>query len=288
MHIGTLKKMALALTFWLALHMPSLRAQIFTAPLQASTTGTNPVDFEFRADGTMIAKGNYNVGSLLTGDQGAGTRLLWYPKAGAFRAGTVTGTKWDSSHIGIYSFAHGYDTSATGSYSTASGYDSTASGWTSAAFNLWTTSSGNCSAAFGCVTTASGNYAMATGSSTTASGSFALSAGHLSLASGTSSLATGTSTTASGVNAMAAGCVTTASAYASFAVGTANVGGGSATTWVATDPLFEIGNGKQGTSGNPAATGHSDALIVYKNGNAVLQGTLQVSPGGDIPMFTGM
>jgi hypothetical protein len=31
----------------------------------------------------------------------------------------------------------------------------------------------------------------------------------------------------------------------------------------------------------------SDALVVYKNGNATLSGTLTVAPGGDIPMFTG-
>jgi hypothetical protein len=89
MHTKTLQKLALALTFWLALHMSSLRAQIFTAPLQASTTGTNPVDFEFRANGTMIAKGDFGIGSLLTADQGDGTRMLWFPSLGAFRAGII-------------------------------------------------------------------------------------------------------------------------------------------------------------------------------------------------------
>src|ERR1700735_2724616 len=97
MHNGALRKMALALTFWLALHVSSLRAQIFTndLPLQASTTGTNPVDFEFRADGTLIAKGNSGVGTLLSTDQGAGTRMIWYPALTAFRAGDVNGTQWN-------------------------------------------------------------------------------------------------------------------------------------------------------------------------------------------------
>ena len=61
---------------------------------------------------------------------------------------------------------------------------------------------------------------------------------------------------------------------------------------MATDPLFEVGNGSGSRFdnppiGNPDATGPSDALVVYKNGNAVLQGTLQVAPGGDIPMYSG-
>src|SRR5271154_150960 len=109
MHTGTIRKWALALTFWLALHAAALRAQTFTAPLQASTTGTNPLDFEFRADGTLIAKGNSGVGSLLTGDQGAGVRMLWYPNLFAFRVGKVTGSDWDSSNIGIGSIAAGAD-----------------------------------------------------------------------------------------------------------------------------------------------------------------------------------
>ena len=89
MHTKTLKKLALLLTFWLALYSSSLRAQTFTAPLQASTTGTDAVDFEFRASGVMIAKGDFGYGSLLSADQGDGTRMLWFPSIAAFRAGGV-------------------------------------------------------------------------------------------------------------------------------------------------------------------------------------------------------
>ncbi|MEI9999721.1 MAG: hypothetical protein WDO13_11470 [Verrucomicrobiota bacterium] len=52
------------------------------------------------------------------------------------------------------------------------------------------------------------------------------------------------------------------------------------TAWVPTDPLFEIGNGASSSS-------LSDALIIYKNGNATLQGVLTAAPGGDIPMYSG-
>ena len=72
-----------------------VQGQSSTAPMQV--IGPNPTDFEFRADGTMIAKGVTGTGSLLSSDQGAGTRLLWFPNLGAFRAGTVSGSDWDLS-----------------------------------------------------------------------------------------------------------------------------------------------------------------------------------------------
>src|SRR3989339_50748 len=60
---------------------------------------------------------------------------------------------------------------------------------------------------------------------------------------------------------------TVADSYESFALGRYNVGGGNSTSWVATDPLFEIGMG----------TGSStrlNALTVFKNGNAKIAGTV--------------
>ncbi len=151
MHAQTLKKATLALTFWIALHASSLRAQIFTAPLQASTTGTDPVDFEFRADGTLIAMGNYGVGSLLSGDQGAGTRMLWFPSLSAFRAGTITtgNTFWDQSQIGPYSTAFGVNTTASGWYSTAFGVNTSATTGGTTAFGSGSTASGYISIAGG-------------------------------------------------------------------------------------------------------------------------------------------
>jgi hypothetical protein len=314
MHTGALRKWALALTFWLALHMSALKAQVFTAPLQASTTGTDPVDFEFRADGTLIAKGNFGVGSLLTADQGDGTRMLWFPSLGAFRAGTVsTGLSlgdgpWDADNIGSYSAAFGYNTTASGGYATAFGYNTQA--WGEASFvagygstagtscgialGLYAYAGGPNSVALGSATNATGLNATAMGDSTTASGWWAVASGRVTTASGLYSTASGSYTTASGSYATVAGLNTTASAYASFVVGAFNAGLSStgatpsATTWVATDPLFEVGNGSSGSGyGNPAASGPSDALVVYKNGSATFQGPVTVAPGGDIPMYTG-
>ena len=278
MHPGTLKTLILVLALSLALRTASLRAQTFTAPLQASTSGANPVDFEFRTSGLMIAKGSA-AGGLFSTDQGAGIRLLWYPAQAAFRAGEVTTTQWNSASIGDHSAAFGLNTiasnrgsSAFGVYTTASGYASTAfgnsgvaAGGGSVVMGRSCTSSNYTSMAFGFYATSSGMAALATGGSTTASGSYAFAANSGSLASGSASTAFGNQTTAAALD--------------SFALGTYNLGGGTATAWVGTDPLFEIGNGTSAIK--------SDALVVYKNGNAAFQGVVTVAPGGDIPMYTG-
>ena len=45
------------------------------------------------------------------------------------------------------------------------------------------------------------------------------------------------------------------------------------------DPLFEIGNGSYGGNGSGAGYIYSDAaLVVYKNGDVAVQGTLKVAP----------
>ena len=59
---------------------------------------------------------------------------------------------------------------------------------------------------------------------------------------------------------MSIGSETVARTFASFVVGRFNAGTGSATSWVATDPLFEIGIGA--SSGSP-----ENAMTVLKNGN---------------------
>jgi len=58
---------------------------------------------------------------------GAGSRLMWIPEYGAFRAGEVDGTNvtWDSNEVGYQSQGIGYNTLAT-DYSTAIGYDANA------------------------------------------------------------------------------------------------------------------------------------------------------------------
>ena len=286
MHNGALRKMALALTFWLALHVSTLKAQIFTndLPLQAVTTGTNPVDFEFRADGTLIALGNYGVGSLLSGDQGAGTRMLWFPSLAAFRAGGTTDTGdyadyWNQSNIGAYSVSFGLNNLVSGAYASGFGSGNRVIGGGATAFGGGNLASGGNSTAMGVFNTASGYISTAIGMFNSATGTYSTASGAYNTSSGYGAATLGGSNTASGMYSTASGYYTQANAYVSFAMGYYNIGGGSPNTWVSTDPLFEIGNGTPTTP--------SDALIVYKNGNVTAQGVITAAPGGDIPMYSG-
>jgi len=108
-----------------------------------SNTGLGTISPEFRLhldnDGGILAEGTFESGTTL-GSQGSGTRLIWYPRKAAFRAGRVSSTQWDHAN--------------TGDYSNASGWNTTASGLASAAMNYATEASGTCAIAMGSATTA--------------------------------------------------------------------------------------------------------------------------------------
>lgn len=264
--------------------------------------GTSPTTFGVDGNGLLYSTGSYGTGNLSL--SGPGTRMFWYPGKAAFRAGKIEGLPappsywgtWNDANIGVCSVAFGSSTTASGSSSTAFGSSTTASGSGSTAFGVNSTAYGSSSTAMGfsvaaygssstamgwnslafasCSTamgtsTASGSYSTAIGSSY-AGGSYSTAMGD-SAASGSYATAMGGSSTASGDYSTAAGLGTTATAHSSFAAGAYNVGGGNSTSWVATDPLFEIGNGT-------SASARSDALVVYKNGK------IKMSRQGDILM----
>jgi hypothetical protein len=192
---------------------------------------------------------------------GIGTRMMFYPGKAAFRAGYVDGTQWDDANIGNYSTAMGLGTTASGQRSTAMGQGTTASGLASTAMGWATHATGSSSTAMGDFTSASGDYSTAMGESTHATGS--------------SSTAMGDNTTANGNHSTAMGESTSASALCDVALGLCNVGGGAPNVWIATDPLFEIGNGTNSWT-------RANAMTVLKNGNvgigtATPQRTLHLS-----------
>lgn len=202
-----------------------------------------------------LAKLHLNNGSVLfdgttgaTPTSGAGTRMMWIPAKGAFRAGIVTGTQWNDGSIGLNSVAFGTNTTASGSYSSAFGAGSIASGEYSTAFITGF---------------ASGDYSFATGYNATASGPTSIAFGQMTTASGGTSAAFGSTTTASGTASAAFGFNTTAQSYSSLVVGRFNTISGTAGSWVATDPLFVIGNGA-------SAVAASNALTVFKNGKTLI------------------
>jgi|WetSurMetagenome_2_1015567.scaffolds.fasta_scaffold66569_2 hypothetical protein len=176
------------------------------------------------ADGGLYLGGAYPTGVIPI--EGMGTRLMWYPRKAAFRAGHIDGTQWNDANIGDFSMAIGYAATANGNTSTAMGYSTTASGNTSTAMGYSTTASGNTCTAMGYSTTASGNTCTAMGSSTTASSDYSTAIGYQTTASGDYSTAMGKNTNASGVISTAMGEYTTASGQRSVAIGCADTASG--------------------------------------------------------------
>jgi len=70
----------------------------------------------------MGASGTYGSGNYIP-YSGAGTRMFWYPRRGAFRAGTCTGTEWDDASIGEYTATFGQFCESAGDNSFSSGYN---------------------------------------------------------------------------------------------------------------------------------------------------------------------
>lgn len=122
------------------------------------------------AGATKTATGDYPSGAENQG--GVETKLLWYGKAGAFRAGLVGNDAWDEAKIGAQSFAVGVNTEASGSssiaigdsnlatqnYASAIGNGNTCSGFFTAAYGY------NCTVSSGFVGVAIGNQCNVSGS----------------------------------------------------------------------------------------------------------------------------
>ena len=250
-----------------------------------------------------INTGNdYTKGFLITGnthftatvpDLGLGTRLMFYPGKGAFRAGRVTDIEWNNSNVGLYSAAFGYNTIAggasgfaSGEYTIASGGSSTAMGgyseatgiysiamnyltkataYTSTAIGNTTTASGDNSLSAGSNTTASGTSSLATGDFTTAGGYASFTAGGSTSSSGSYSAAIGFGSQASGEGSFATGIGTTANAYACVTMGRNNLSSGNPASWVPADPVLLVGNGADASNPN-------NIMEFYKNGNMAIAG----------------
>ncbi len=226
-----------------------------TLKLEASSPSAGS-RLQLRSNGILIGQGVADTDQLAWTDiQSTTPLLLWNPGKAGFRAGLSIGD-WEVMSMGYTSAAFGYRTMASGGgslalggYSSAAGGYSIASGWQGFAA-AWT------SAAFGSNTHALGNMSASFGDSTVAMGD----------------------------STFAMGYFTGAEAYASLAIGRYNIGGGNHSAWIDTDPVFEIGNGRAAQNGETEPT-LSNALTVYKNGDATFTGVVRVAPSGDVRMY---
>ena len=163
---------------------------------------------------------------------GPGRRMMWYVGKAAFRAGSVTGTNWDTDNIGlnsaafgidsrakgVNSFAAGYNTSAMGDHATSFGYETEADGTMSTAMGSFSHATGAFATALGTITVASGSSSFAVGNDAVASGSTSTAMGLNTVSSGNFSMAVNNGTIASGLHSFAANLMTDATGYASFAI----------------------------------------------------------------------
>ncbi|MEO6542350.1 MAG: hypothetical protein ABIN74_15215, partial [Ferruginibacter sp.] len=179
---------------------------------------------------------------------GPGTRMMWIPAKGAFRAGTVSANQWDNANIGLYSVA-------MGSSPIASGYASTAMGITTIASGLY-------SVAMGSNTIASGYSSTAMGFNTIASGNYSTAMGYTTIASGTNSTAMGNTIIASGDYSTAAGLFIKSKSYAGFVSGIFNdsTNAANAIGISSLNRIFQVGNGT-------ADNARSNAITILQNGN---------------------
>ncbi len=213
------------------------------------------------AMGSSYAYGMYSTATGESYTYGDYSTALGYSASGIGDGSLAVGS----------AFASGYLSTATGTGIASGGY-AVAMGCNAVAYGNASTALGNASAhtevstAMG-ASTASGSHSTAMGAST-ASGGFSTAMG-LSTASGSYSTAMAQSQ-ATGSHTMASGFQARATSYSSTAFGRYNTSwvsgqGGSATTWVDTDPLFQVGNG----TGSSAATA-SNALSIRKIGQTTL------------------
>ena len=171
---------------------------------------------------------------------------------------------------GINSAAFGNNNVADGTNSAAFGINNVANGTHSAVFGFNNVASGFSSVAFGIDNHASGIHSAAFGQETEARGEHSAAFGKSTLAEANHSVAFGGATIASGEESAAFGRFTNSSTNLSFVIGRNNEvpAGGNVFLWVATDPLFVIGNGGVTGSGETQTPGTPhNALTVLKNGN---------------------
>ncbi|HSU18025.1 tail fiber domain-containing protein [Longimicrobium sp.] len=136
----------------------ALAALALAAPARAQTPDSA---FAVSSGGQGLFRVNVDAGVLMGGTfdgdingtgipaEGSGTRAMWYPRKGAFRAGGINGTQWDAANIGNYSVAMGQDVRASADNATAFGLRSTAAQVSSFAAGEDNTASGAASVALG-------------------------------------------------------------------------------------------------------------------------------------------
>ncbi len=144
------------------------------------TTGTFTGRLSTSSVNGMVATGDYGSGTIPV--EGAGVRMMWYPRRAAFRVGAIESgvdeTAWNDANIGDGSIAMGTNTRATGLQSTSIGIGTLASAQGAVAIGFGSQATGLAAYAMGFNTVSSGQGATAIGFSTIASGNASTAMGY--------------------------------------------------------------------------------------------------------------
>jgi hypothetical protein len=139
--------------------------------------GTNATDprAQLEIGGTegLLVRGTVNSGTVRA--LGAGVRLHWYPRKGAFRVGNAETSYWDDDgtanpKMALYSIAMGYQPRATAVASTAIGAYNQSTGDYSLSLGSYSRASASHSIAIGTQAFATGIYSIAIGSGANTNG----------------------------------------------------------------------------------------------------------------------
>jgi hypothetical protein len=271
----------------------------------SSGSGSTAVGAQAYADGTQSVAFSRSVA---TGEN-------------AFAANTAQAQGLNAAAFGDGSHAYGEGAAAFGLQTSAYGKGAFAAGLYSGAGGDYSLAYGEASFAHGVGSLAGGWASNAVGDSSIAAGEFnsangvgSVALGGYNYADGMYASALGVSTFATGDFSFTSGVIVTAGSYASAAFGQNNLSGGNSTTWVDTDPLFEIGNGVSGTSNahttlknglttltnrawkaavtadpadaldDPADENDSGGKALVVEGHTELKGRVTIKPQGDLSM----
>jgi hypothetical protein len=134
----------------------ALAATLLAAPAGAQSdillrlrSGSPPGDrVRFDSAGGVVAIAQ-SAASCVIPATGTGSRMMWHPCKRALRAGTVSGTEWDDSNVGLNSWAGGNSPVASGQSAFAFGDGVRAGGTGSVALGYRTTANNDYSVAIG-------------------------------------------------------------------------------------------------------------------------------------------
>ena len=145
-----------------------------TGLLGIGTNATDPrAQLEIGGTEGLLVRGTVNSGTIRA--LGAGLRLHWYPRKGAFRVGNAESSYWDDDgtsypKMALYSIAMGYQPRATAVASTAIGAYNQATGDYSLSLGSYSQATNSHAVAIGTQAYATGIYSIAIGSGANTNG----------------------------------------------------------------------------------------------------------------------